>query len=275
MAECISQFRMKQDDGTFIDVPCGRCGFCLQNRRKEWSFRLQKELRYHETAHFITLTCSDENLSFADHGGACVPCLYKPDWQNFMKRLRKRQKEVSDVKLKYYAVGEYGSKTHRPHYHAILYSLDPSLVDQVETIWGLGNTKVGTVTSNSIDYVTKYVVNKYDHSKYPVPPFACISNGIGLKHFEENEARYQRETVVRNDRGYKQKLPRYYRNRLNRNRITQDIMNAKRIEESDQKHSEEVYRLSRIGHEEPERYMEERQVYNSTRILQRAKTKNL
>ncbi|AXB22553.1 replication initiation protein [Lynx canadensis associated microvirus CLP 9413] len=46
--------------------------------------------------------------------------LAKRDFQLFMKRLRKA---FPDQKIRYFAAGEYGSETFRPHYHAILFGL--------------------------------------------------------------------------------------------------------------------------------------------------------
>lgn len=266
MAQCISQIRLKTEDG-HTDVPCGRCGFCLQNRRKEWSFRLQKEMRYHESSFFTTLTYSDENLCWADDSdGNSYAVLHKPDFQLFMKRLRHAQGKISDKKIKYYAVGEYGSKTNRPHYHALLFSLEPSLVDKLHDIWGEGLSHTGSVTPDSIDYITKYVVNKYDHSHYLVPPFSCISKGIGLQHFLDNADRYSQETVVRNDRGYNQKLPRYYRDKLKRNRWNQKILSTQQTAIFEEKRAEDIRKLSK-SHEDAEAYHYERRLNSHKKIL--------
>ena len=29
-----------------VFVPCGKCGYCLQNKRLDWAFRLEMEARY-------------------------------------------------------------------------------------------------------------------------------------------------------------------------------------------------------------------------------------
>jgi hypothetical protein len=268
MAKCVGQIRVKQKDGSFSDVPCGRCGYCLSNRRKAWSFRLQKELREHNSASFITLTYSDENLVLAtDDRGITYPVLHKPDWQNFMKRLRKAQSRITDTKIKYYAVGEYGSQTKRPHYHGIMFSLDPRLREHIDEIWGQGHSHVGNVTNDSIDYVTKYVVDKYESKHYLVPPFASISNGIGLKHLERNYDRYKGQSVVVNGRGYKQVVPRYYRDKMSQNRWTKKIAATKTKKLVEQKEADEIYRLEKLGHEEPMLYMDERALANSNKVL--------
>ena len=154
MAVCVSQIRIKQKD-RFVDVPCGRCGFCLSNRRKEWSFRLQKEMRYHESAAFITLTYSDNNIRFMDavdrDTGECIsyPILVKKDLQDYIKRVRYYQGKITDSKIKYYAVGEYGTKTKRPHYHAIMFGVHRGV--KMDEIWEHGHADVGTCTLDSIE----------------------------------------------------------------------------------------------------------------------------
>ncbi len=275
MAACVSQIRVKQADGSFADVPCGRCGFCLSNRRKEWSFRLQKEMRYHESCAFITLTYSDSNIRFLDDinttTGECrtYPVLDKQDLRKFFKRLRKEQKFYTDTKIKYYAVGEYGSKSGRPHYHAIVFGIDHRI--DLDKVWKLGHTDKGDVNKDSIDYITKYCVNRFEQKHFLVPPFSSISNGIGLRHLEENRDLYNKKDVVRNDRGYKQKLPRYYRDKLQQNRWTKKITSAKRLVEYEENREKEIKRLDKIGHSDSEAYIDERRLHNSKKVLDKAK----
>lgn len=275
MAVCVSQIRIRQGD-RFVDVPCGRCGFCLSNRRKEWSFRLQKEMRYHESASFITLTYSDPNLPILDHvdrsTGECFrfPVLVKKHLRDFVKRVRYYQKQFTDSKLKYYAVGEYGSKTNRPHYHALMFGTHRGV--KIDKIWEYGQTDVGTCTLDSIDYITKYVVNKKDYKHYLVPPFASISKGIGLKHLEENYDLYRNKDVVRGARGYDQSMPRYYRDKLaNRPKAGASIVAFQKQADFEKRYEEEMDRLSKLGHKEPGLYVDDRNRANSDRILKASK----
>lgn len=273
MAKCISRIRVRHGE-VFHDVPCGRCNFCLQNRRKEWSFRLQKELRQHSSAFFLTLTYHDlavpQQAVIHNDIEINVPVLRKEDFQKFMKRLRKRHSKYSQSKIKYYAVGEYGSTTARPHYHAIVFGLHKQVVSHIGTIWVDGFVHCGAVNNDSIDYVTKYVVNKYDFKDYPVPPFSLISNGIGLKHFDQNQKLYKHESKVVNNRGYPQVLPRYYRGKLNVSPFTSEIAKAKARIESDKREQQELERLSRL-HPDPDAYLREKEVASHDRINKQAK----
>lgn len=81
-----------------------------------------------------------------------------------MKRLRYHAPE----KLRYYAIGEYGTNTYRPHYHIILFGLPIQEIHNgiIEKSWNKGHVYVGQVTRASIHYVTKYHVNKGNYSMY-------------------------------------------------------------------------------------------------------------
>ena len=110
----------------------------------------------------------------------------------FVKRLRSRGYSV-----RYYGCGEYGEHTHRPHYHLIMYGLEPRLVeprhdcrkDWLCKLWGLGHVDSGSVTKDSIQYVAGYTFKHYDDYKrgwcFRVPPYSIMSRmpGIGKERF--------------------------------------------------------------------------------------------
>jgi hypothetical protein len=203
--------------------------------------------------------------------GECIsyPVLVKKDLQDFIKRVRYYQKKWTDNKIKYYAVGEYGTKTKRPHYHALMFGMHRGV--KIDEIWEYGHTDVGTCTLDSIDYVTKYVVNKKDYKHFLVPPFSCISNGIGLQHLEDNYELYSKKDVVRGDRGYSQKLPRYYRDKMVKPKRGASVVAMGKFAEFEKKRKEELERLSKLGHLEPDLYVDERNIVNSNRILKASK----
>ncbi len=60
----------------------------------------------------------------------------------------------------FFACGEYGETTHRPHYHAILYGLSERDAQLVEDTWGKGITKTVEVTPAAIAYVAGYTSKK-------------------------------------------------------------------------------------------------------------------
>ena len=95
-----------------LTVPCGKCAACLSRRRDDWSFRLNEELKQSTSANFVTLTYEDEKCPYKS--------FRKEDIQLFIKRLRK---SLEFTKIKYFISSEYGFRTHRPHYHMIIFNI--------------------------------------------------------------------------------------------------------------------------------------------------------
>jgi hypothetical protein len=196
-----------------------------------------------------------------------------------MKRLRKKQSKITDQKLKYYAVGEYGTKTKRPHYHAIIFGIHPKIVDKIQEAWSIyrdkqfypiGHVDIGDVNNNSIDYVTKYVINRYEFKGYVAEPFTLISNGIGEAHLKKNFNKYYSSETVRSERGYIQKIPRYYRDKLNQNKYSHEFRKQKFQELVEKRKAEELERLSKT-YSNPEKYDEQRKMAANDKISRNAK----
>lgn len=127
---------------------------------------------------FITLTYDDEHLPYARS-------LVKEHLQKFFKKLRSR---IEPRKIRYYAVGEYGSTCsqhqiencpvcgviQRPHYHAIVFGFDfPDKKDigtregnvvyeseLLHSLWPQGFHEIGNVSFESCAYVARYVCKK-------------------------------------------------------------------------------------------------------------------
>lgn len=157
-----------------VPVPCGKCPACKMRRASAWSFRLMYEERRSESAHFITLTYDTDFVPITKNG---FMSLAKRDLQLFFKRLRSAQKHSS---IKYYAVGEYGGKTMRPHYHIILFN---AAIQKIQCAWTEGIIHYGSVTGASIGYTLKYISKK---GKIPlhrnddrVPEFSLMSKNLG------------------------------------------------------------------------------------------------
>lgn len=83
---------------------------------------------------------------------------------------------MEPLKIRYFAVGEYGSETQRPHYHVILFNY-PSCIygisryskyrtnccpncDLIRDTWQHGQVLLGTVDPESIQYTAGYTVKK-------------------------------------------------------------------------------------------------------------------
>lgn len=200
----------------YVTIPCGQCIGCRVDKSREWANRMMFELEYHKKACFITLTYDDEHLPWSeyvdDYGEICSSMtLVKRDFQLFMKRLRK---EIYPCKIRFYACGEYGDKSKRPHYHAIIYGYNfdgdryqfgksedgfpqfrsPTL----EKVWTYGYSMICDVSWQTCAYVARYVTKKKkglkkDYYEYfnITPEFSLMSRrpGIGYQWYQDNKDR--------------------------------------------------------------------------------------
>lgn len=152
MMRCISPFFHKD---LKIHLACGRCLSCLVAKRRKWTARMLMEAEVQRGGVFLTLTYSDENLP-ADL------CVSKREVQLFMKRLRK----ISRASLRYFACGEYGEKTFRPHYHLVLWGLTLAQAKVlVPKAWTFGFAKILALHRNRIEYVAGYVSKKLSSTR--------------------------------------------------------------------------------------------------------------
>lgn len=195
-------------------TPCGHCDFCKAQKAQIMSFRAAAETRYSPCAPlFITLTYKNK---FIPNEG-----LRYRDVQLFFRRIRinlERKGYPSD--LRYIAVGEYGSNTHRAHYHMILYNFPLGkfgLVegfDFIERCWStyvlddnnkrvtiktgdswkyqterLGMIKVLPVSQSKgcISYVTKYMSKGSYIPQGKTNTFCRTSINFGAKYILENK----------------------------------------------------------------------------------------
>lgn len=171
---------------------CGQCVPCRTKRKKLWVSRIMLESLKHGDSSFITLTYSDDKLpgDFVHRGEFFKAGLYPKDLQDWLKRLRFM---ISPRKLRYYAVGEYGDESWRPHYHAVVFGLSPLEVNTVRTSWGLGHVVVGNLTIQSAAYVAGYVTKKMGKKigdaaldgKYPEFQRMSLCPGIGALAMED------------------------------------------------------------------------------------------
>lgn len=215
-----------------IELPCGVCIGCKNDRARAWSIRIMHEAQLYDSNLFVTLTYEDEFLPKS-------LSLEYGDFQKFMRRLRKELRGVSPSPvgshpIRFFVSGEYGEKLQRPHWHAILFNTYFS--DSVrfvngtcrssvcERLWKFGNVVIGSVTPQSAAYCAGYTLSKMKASSYEDvvdlatgeiserrPPFCQMSRdpGIGAWWYE----RYARDcfpadyAVVE---GKRFKVPRYY-----------------------------------------------------------------
>lgn len=184
-----------------VPVPCGRCIGCRLERSRQWAVRCVHEAQMHQQNCFITLTYRNDALTYGDER----PTLYPRDLQLFLKKLRKKYEPTI---IRFFACGEYGGLTNRPHYHACIFGFDfqdkkfhSTKMDNhlytsntLNNIWGHGNCLIGNVTFESAAYVARYIMDKKmgETAKYYVeqsitPEFVRMSRrpGIGKSWFDK------------------------------------------------------------------------------------------
>lgn len=148
---------------------------------------------------FVTLTYADEQLKWVRKGSSCVASLVPVHLQRWLKRLRKA---VSPMRVRFFAVGEYGDQTFRPHYHAALFGYKTCLFgmsrytknkisccvqcDIIRDTWGIGNTFLGTLEERSAQYIAGYCLKKMTsvtdvrlQGRYPEFARMSLRPGIG------------------------------------------------------------------------------------------------
>lgn len=133
---------------------------------QQWAIRLHHEATLDPANNaFITLTYSDEHLPKNSS-------LVKRDTQKFIKNLRNL-----GLKFRFFLCGEYGDKTQRPHYHAVIlghgfhsdkkhssdsksgYPLFKSKI--LSEAWeNKGFADIGSVTPTSTAYTARYILKK-------------------------------------------------------------------------------------------------------------------
>lgn len=159
---------MRCPNPTVEGFPCRACDACKINDRRLWTNRILLESALHSSSVFVTLTYDDDHLPETQ---TAIGSLSPDDLKNFWKKLRK---SISPKKIRYYAVGEYGDETFRPHYHAIVFGY-PSCewggtrksskvccgpCEVIKSAWGKGHIELGDLTPESAQYCAGYTLKK-------------------------------------------------------------------------------------------------------------------
>lgn len=223
-----------------ILLPCGKCLLCTKRHRMHWVLRCMHELHNHDRSCFLTLTCDDAHIDKVfppldlprnsdcddfDNGYAVAfgndDAIYAPlpgvvrwhslrhkPFQDFFKRLRItlfRSGYPGVDNVRYYMCGEYGDKTHRPHYHAIVFGWMPGdllallgkpglfVSPTLSKLWPYGYHTVARVDPECVSYVAGYVDKKLDGARMQwaennvAPEYVRMSRnpGIGRDYAEQ------------------------------------------------------------------------------------------
>lgn len=191
-----------------MQVPCGHCTLCREQKRKHVAAMCQMECQQHQTLPlFTTLTFADKYLP--EDG------VDPRDVQLFMKRLRislKRKYKV-DVNLRTAYCGEYGKQTKRPHYHILIWGFPYEKfrwnflkIDRfIRACWHQGLTYTEPCTNcNCGQYIAKYMTKDSPEPKGKNKCFVRHSANLGVFFWMDTV-----EPVLGEQRDYNQ--PIYYK----------------------------------------------------------------
>lgn len=135
-----------------VHVPCGHCLECMKDRQNEFAIRSMEAFKKYGSMVFFTLTYNEDSVHFTtvfddecemdettgEVFGRSVRELHRKDLINWKKRVRQAYKrrfghDIPD--FGYVICGEYGPKTHRPHYHGAFFGLSPEVVLMFKADW--------------------------------------------------------------------------------------------------------------------------------------------
>lgn len=243
-----------------FQLPCGKCLSCrLENARQKAVRCVHEAQIYGDRNSFITLTYDEKNLTsdklkYSDFQ-AFIKALRTKIHEDYLRKRypgdtqvlrRARYRAISPEERKaiiqrnaigVFAVGEYGDRKKRPHWHALIFNWRPidgllkytsELGDDVYTseelssLWTKGISEFGSVTFKSAGYVARYASKKLTHGddgQHDYEPIARTSsrNAIGKKFIEK----YWQDIFLRGEMilegGVRCGIPRYYERWLQKN----------------------------------------------------------
>lgn len=201
-----------------LKLPCGKCTECISKRSIEWATRARHEISLNTQNSFITLTYDEKSL----------PSIFtvKTQFQKFIKKLRKHIKQP----IRYMVSHEYGSKTFRPHHHAIIFGYNPEKQTFLKTtakgeklftspditkLWQHGFHSIGQANEKTAYYIASYSLKGKKHTLADpitgelVPVADCMDvskrPAIGYNFFTQNYQQMIDSKII---------LPRYYLKKL-------------------------------------------------------------
>lgn len=164
-------------------VPCNGCSVCKQRKISSFVQRCKMEtMQYDCRPWFVTLTYDNDNLPSC---GVDVR-----DVQLFLKRLRINLfRHGYSSPIRFVCVGEYGKRTHRSHYHLIIWNIQSfthkqllDVADLIRHSWNKGfiqHRLVDPSNDKAFYYTAKYLKKECVVPKGCNPTFMTSSVGHG------------------------------------------------------------------------------------------------
>lgn len=171
-------------------VACRKCWQCRERKVDDWVGRNIAESKTAKAAHVATLTYGQSlTTGEIDHINAAV--LTYSDVQKFLKRLR-----TAGYPCRYFAVGEYGEKKGRAHWHVIIYwqKKVPELRLRSNfdfKFWDHGFTYWDRMSPDAVRYACKYLTkNQDDEAGQIFPPMPSKKPPLGDAYFRQLAQQY-------------------------------------------------------------------------------------
>lgn len=227
---------------------CGKCYDCLMSARAGQVVRMKKEFTNCKSCFFVTLKYTDENLVYWNFSKIerrqeldRIKALPKSKpfdcYGKFIVEPRHASKFFADMQseIKKYSENllfrivlnaEYGTWSHRPHYHALIFSpLSFRLSDfraLLGRVWKYGSVDCSEVSDARIAYVSKHTMkeDKGNELQQKVSPIfrrqSTYNGGIGkdLVNDETMLANYYQDSNYTYNGRYKVNIPRYIKKKL-------------------------------------------------------------
>ncbi len=168
--------------------PCGQCIPCKVNHKRKWLARLLLESKTAGSTQFLTLTYNPESQPICKdpETGEVLGTIVKSHVQDYIRELRVQLSRIpwfpssQSPRVRYFAVGEYGTRSERPHYHLILFGLDERFHETITKTWKAGFSSIRPADSASMAYTLKYSMKSLGDPENPwlrgrAPTFALMS----------------------------------------------------------------------------------------------------
>lgn len=251
-------------------TPCGRCPACLANKAGEFALRCYLENKMQSDDRitlFLTMTYDGDNVPFdstvtdpAYNGSLNYdhPRYFLKDLRDYVQSLiyegsvslwfwvDENGTRFFGSGVRYMFTGEYGDKTHRPHYHCILFGFPKILCDDFRpagsrngkqyytsdflgSLWGRGQVIIGSGEFGSAFYTASYSQKKtfslddFIIGRPESKSFYSLRPGIGYTYFYQNilpeiqrnasQGIYDAPTILL-DNGRYCPMPQYFWRRL-------------------------------------------------------------
>lgn len=217
-------------NGRPVPIPCRTCECCRADITAQWKDRCKYEFGKYGVGAFVTFTYDDDHLYYAD--GFDRASLNYEHFHKFMDSVRHRIKKPTEKMkkclvrsvpdFKYLAVGEYGDRFERPHFHCLFFGLDfHECKDFLRGSWKYGAIEVDPIKPGAFGYVIKYVQkqvfgqlrDELYYNKGVLPPRMFVSTGLGSGLYYENQDDFLKYGYIRD--GQKRiVVPPYYAKKI-------------------------------------------------------------